>query len=160
TGASPVISRIMAHNRRASSRRCSSGTVARNPSTDASVRRIAGSFLVAMPSCSHSCLDLRHGALDSRSACHYQESAARYLTVTHGQLAGQVSIATTGGYVALQAGGQRLQPSGLRRRGRLRRFTQHHMVPFVRKNLTVADLGDLLGRPLVAVLATARTDGT
>jgi hypothetical protein len=34
------------------------GHRARNPSTDASVRRIAGSLLVAMPSCSHSCLDL------------------------------------------------------------------------------------------------------
>jgi len=59
----------------------------------------------------------------------------------------------------LQAGGQRLQPSGPRRGvcGDLRSTT---MVPFVRKNLTVADLGDLLDRPLVAVLATARTDGS
>jgi hypothetical protein len=30
----------------------------------------------------------------------------------------------------------------------------------VRKNLTVGDLGDLLDQPLVAVLATQRTDGT
>jgi PPOX class probable F420-dependent enzyme len=30
----------------------------------------------------------------------------------------------------------------------------------VRKNLTVGDLGDLLDEPLVAVLATLRTDGT
>ena len=30
----------------------------------------------------------------------------------------------------------------------------------MRKNLTVADLGDLLDKPLVAVLATVRTDGT
>ena len=54
-------------------------------------------------------------------------------------------------------------PAGARRArggdvcGDLRSTT---MVPFVRKNLTVADLGDLLDRPLVAVLATARTDGT
>src|SRR5215471_19995046 len=53
-GGSPVISRIIAHNRRASWRRCSSGTAARNPATDASVRRIAALFLVAIPSCSHS----------------------------------------------------------------------------------------------------------
>jgi hypothetical protein len=57
-GGSPVISCIMTHNGHVSSRRCSLGTAARNPSTDASVRRIAGSLLVAMPSCSHSCLDL------------------------------------------------------------------------------------------------------
>ena len=30
----------------------------------------------------------------------------------------------------------------------------------MRTNLTVEDLGDLLDRPLVAVLATLRTDGT
>jgi hypothetical protein len=48
-GGSPVISCIMTHNRHVSSRRCSLGTAARNPSTDASVRRIAGSLLVAMP---------------------------------------------------------------------------------------------------------------
>jgi hypothetical protein len=30
----------------------------------------------------------------------------------------------------------------------------------VRTNLTVEDLGDLLDKPLVAVLATLRTDGT
>ena len=30
----------------------------------------------------------------------------------------------------------------------------------MRKNLTVGDLGDLLDKPLVAVLATVRTDGT
>ena len=32
--------------------------------------------------------------------------------------------------------------------------------PFVRTNLAVEDLGDLLDKPLVAVLATLRTDGT
>ena len=37
-------------------------------------------------------------------ACHYQ-GRQRYLTATHGQLPGQVSATTTGGYVALQAGG-------------------------------------------------------
>src|SRR5260370_4416532 len=42
------------HPRRASSRRFLSGTPARKPATDASVRRIAGLFLAAMPSCSHS----------------------------------------------------------------------------------------------------------
>jgi len=41
------------HHRRASSRRFLSGTPARKPATDASVRRIAGLFLAAMPSCSH-----------------------------------------------------------------------------------------------------------
>src|SRR5690242_17446723 len=40
-GGSPVISCIMAHSRRASSRRRLSGTWPRNSSTDASVRRIA-----------------------------------------------------------------------------------------------------------------------
>jgi len=30
----------------------------------------------------------------------------------------------------------------------------------MRTNLTVEDLGDLLDRPLIAVLATLRTDGT
>src|SRR5215472_10565668 len=56
-GGSPVISRIMAHSRCASSRRCSSGTRARNSSTDASVCRIAGTFLAVMLSYSHSRLD-------------------------------------------------------------------------------------------------------
>ena len=42
----------------------------------------------------------------------------------------------------------------------LRRFTQRHYGSPVRTNLTVEDLGDLLDRPLVAVLATLRTDGT
>src|SRR5215469_14232520 len=53
-GGSPVISCIMVHNRRESSRRCSSGTPARNSSTDPSARRIAGPFLVAIPPYSHS----------------------------------------------------------------------------------------------------------
>src|SRR5215469_544639 len=57
-GGSPVISCIIAHNRRASWRRCSSGTAATNPATGAPVRRIAGPFLVAIPSCSHSRGDL------------------------------------------------------------------------------------------------------
>src|SRR5215468_8896958 len=52
-GGSPVISRIIAHNRRASPRRASSGTRARNPSGDVSVWRITGLFLAAMPSYSH-----------------------------------------------------------------------------------------------------------
>src|ERR1700758_1186145 len=43
-GGSPVICRIIAHSRRASSRRRSSGTRARKSSTDAPVRRIAGLF--------------------------------------------------------------------------------------------------------------------
>src|SRR6516164_4231279 len=47
TGGSPVISCIMAHNRRASSRRRSSGTRARNAATDAPVGRIAGALVVA-----------------------------------------------------------------------------------------------------------------
>ena len=42
----------------------------------------------------------------------------------------------------------------------LRRFTQRHYGSPVRTNLTVEDLGDLLDTPLVAVLATLRTDGT
>jgi nitroimidazol reductase NimA-like FMN-containing flavoprotein (pyridoxamine 5'-phosphate oxidase superfamily) len=42
----------------------------------------------------------------------------------------------------------------------LRRFTQRHYGSPVRTNLTVEDLGELLDRPLVAVLATLRTDGT
>src|SRR6478609_2512935 len=50
TGGSPVISCIMAHSRRASSRRLSSGTQSRNSSTEASVRCVAGPFLAAMPS--------------------------------------------------------------------------------------------------------------
>jgi hypothetical protein len=37
--------------------------------------------------------------------CHYQ-GPLRYLTVTHAQLSGQFSVARTGEYVALQAGGQ------------------------------------------------------
>jgi hypothetical protein len=49
-----VISCIMAHNRRASSRRRSPGTRSRYPATEAPVGRIAGLFLVAMPSWSHS----------------------------------------------------------------------------------------------------------
>jgi PPOX class probable F420-dependent enzyme len=42
----------------------------------------------------------------------------------------------------------------------LRRFTQRHYGSPVRANLAVEDLGDLLDRPLVAVLATLRADGT
>ena len=42
----------------------------------------------------------------------------------------------------------------------LRRSTGRHYGSPVRTNLTVVDLGDLLDRPLVAVLATLRTDGT
>ena len=52
-GGSPVICAIIAHSRRASSRRCPSGTPARKSSTDAPVRRVAGPLLAAMPSCSH-----------------------------------------------------------------------------------------------------------
>src|SRR5215467_15505038 len=54
------------------------------------------------------------------------------------------------------------RPVGHASRGRhpLRRFTQRHYGSPVRTNLTVEDLGDLLDRPLVAVLATLRTDGT
>src|SRR5262249_14003382 len=52
-GGSPVISRIIAHTRRASPRLASSGTRARNSSADSSVWRIAGLFLAAMPSYSH-----------------------------------------------------------------------------------------------------------
>jgi PPOX class probable F420-dependent enzyme len=40
------------------------------------------------------------------------------------------------------------------------RSTRRHYGSFVRNNLTVGDLGDLLDQPLVAVLATLRTDGT
>src|SRR5690348_17298626 len=47
-GGSPVICAIIAHSRRASSRR-PSGTPARKSSTDAPVGRITGSFLAAMP---------------------------------------------------------------------------------------------------------------
>src|SRR5215469_15253345 len=47
-----------AHNRRASPRLCPSRAPAKNSSTDAPVRRIAGTFLTAMPSCSHSRIDL------------------------------------------------------------------------------------------------------
>src|ERR1700745_3628874 len=50
TGDSPVMSCIIAHSRRASSRRLSSGTRSRNSSTEASVRCVAGPFLAAMPS--------------------------------------------------------------------------------------------------------------
>ena len=42
----------------------------------------------------------------------------------------------------------------------LRRFVRHHYGSPVRTNLTMEDLGDLLDKPLVAVLATLRTDGT
>src|SRR5262245_10311826 len=65
-GGSPVICCIIAHNRRASSRRCPSGTPARKPSTDAPVRRIAGPFLAAMPSCSHSRVDLPRRVTERR----------------------------------------------------------------------------------------------
>jgi PPOX class probable F420-dependent enzyme len=44
--------------------------------------------------------------------------------------------------------------------GGLRQSTQHHYGPLMRKDLTVGDLGDLLDTPLVAVLATIRTDGS
>src|SRR5215471_1444516 len=53
-GGSPVISCIMVHSRRESSRCCSSGTPARNSSTDLSDRRIAEPFLVAIAPSSHS----------------------------------------------------------------------------------------------------------
>jgi PPOX class probable F420-dependent enzyme len=42
----------------------------------------------------------------------------------------------------------------------LRRPARRHYGPVVRTNLTVGDLGDLQDKPLVAVLATLRTDGT
>ena len=42
----------------------------------------------------------------------------------------------------------------------LRRPARRHYGRVVRTNLTVGDLGDLLDKPLVAVLATLRTDGT
>ena len=42
----------------------------------------------------------------------------------------------------------------------LRRSARRHYGSFVRTNLTVEDLGDLLAKPLVAVLATLRADGT
>src|SRR6516225_4916187 len=70
-GGSPVISCIIAHNRCASRRRCSSGTAARNPATDASVRRIAGSFLAAIPSCSHSRMRSAGGGI---AVCAYGNS--------------------------------------------------------------------------------------
>ena len=44
--------------------------------------------------------------------------------------------------------------------GALRLSARRHYGPSMRTNLTVGDLGDLLDRPLVAVLATLRTDGT
>ena len=43
--------------------------------------------------------------------------------------------------------------------GALRLSARRHYGPSMRTNLTVGDLGDLLDRPLVAVLATLRTDG-
>ena len=42
----------------------------------------------------------------------------------------------------------------------MRLSARRHYGPSMRTNLTVGDLGDLLDRPLVAVLATLRTDGT
>jgi PPOX class probable F420-dependent enzyme len=42
----------------------------------------------------------------------------------------------------------------------LRRAVRRHYGPSMRTNLTVEDLGDLLDKPLIAVLATLRTDGT
>ena len=42
----------------------------------------------------------------------------------------------------------------------LRSNTRRHYGSPVRTNLTVEDLGNLLDKPLVAVLATLRTDGT
>ena len=42
----------------------------------------------------------------------------------------------------------------------MRRSPRRHYRRFVRTNLTVEDLGDLLDQPVVAVLATLRADGT
>jgi hypothetical protein len=45
-------------------------------------------------------------------------------------------------------------------RHRVAPVVRRHYGPSMRTNLTVEDLGDLLDRPLIAVLGTLRTDGT